>query len=180
MGNLKLIWYEDATTKLAWIQGHSSNILYVYRISATWNRVDRTRGPTWRLSRTIPCAVRVVPSYARTAVVRSKARRIQIQLPGCTQCTNIKSCTTFYQDPLYLVVVYKGLYIQGSSMGITNVKSKSFWVKVICWGENRLPAIACKPSGGMELGAFAALTTLGGRRNRTKHARARHIYYFTL
>lgn len=49
-------------------QGRASKILYVHSISATWNRVDRTRGP--RLSQTIPCAVRVVPSYARTAVVR--------------------------------------------------------------------------------------------------------------
>lgn len=32
-------------------------------------------GPTWRLKKTIPCAVRVVPSYARTAVVRSKAKQ---------------------------------------------------------------------------------------------------------
>ena len=155
MGNLILIWYEDATTKLAWIQGRASNILYVFSISATWNRVDRTRGPTWRLSRTIPCAVRVVPSYAQTAVVRSKPGRVQIQLPSCTQCANIQSCTSVYQDPLDLVVVYKGLYIQGSSMGIANVKSKSFWVKVIGWGENRPPTIACKPSGGMELGTLA-------------------------
>lgn len=74
MGNLRHQRYEDATTKLAWIQGRASNILYVYSISATWNRVDRTRGPTWRLSRTIPCAVRVVPSYARTAVVRIRRK----------------------------------------------------------------------------------------------------------
>ena len=80
-------------------QGRASKILDVHSISATWNRVDRTRGPTWRLQKTRPCAVRVVPSYARTAVVRSKARRIQIQLPGCTQCTNMKSCTTFYPVP---------------------------------------------------------------------------------
>lgn len=36
MGNLILIRYEDATTKLAWIQGRASNILYVYFRSATW------------------------------------------------------------------------------------------------------------------------------------------------
>lgn len=68
-------------------EGRASKILYVHSISATWNRVDRTRGP--RLSQTIPCAVRVVPSYARTAVVRSKCWRVKRKLPSCTQCANI-------------------------------------------------------------------------------------------
>lgn len=40
---------------LAWIQGRPSYISNVARISATWNRVDRTRGPTWRWSRTLFC-----------------------------------------------------------------------------------------------------------------------------
>lgn len=101
-----------------------AKILDVHSISATWNRVDRTRGP--RLSQTIPCAVRVVPSYARTAVVRSNLGRVKRKLPSCTQCANIPFYSSVYQDPLYLVVVYKGLYIHGSSTGIANVKSKSF------------------------------------------------------
>lgn len=97
-----------------------AKILDVHSISATWNRVDRTRGP--RLSQTIPCAVRVVPSYARTAVVRSNLGRVKRKLPSCTQCENIPFYSSVYQDPLYLVVVYKGLYIHGSSTGIANVK----------------------------------------------------------
>lgn len=44
------------------------------------------------------------------------------KLPSCTQCENIPFFTSVYQDPLDLVVVYKGLYIQGSSTRIANVK----------------------------------------------------------
>ena len=41
-------------------------------------------------------------------------------------CKYSISFSSVYQDPLDLVVVYKGLYIQGSGTGIANVKSKSF------------------------------------------------------
>jgi hypothetical protein len=41
--------------------------------------------------------------------------------------------------------------------GGTAVREVRCWLtnKSPLWGENRLPAIACKPSGGMELGALA-------------------------